>query len=125
MLNRAPYRNATAVTMQIVLVLAVCALVNAQATAQNGIADSGGKTASGVNTAHDLNAIVAKMTDQQVEDHAQVKTYTVVRQYTLKSGNNDDSDSKVVAEVRFISPEKSYEIRETSGSGRGEKVVRR
>lgn len=125
MLNRAPYRYATAVTMQMMLVLAVCALVSAQATTRNSVAASGGKTASGVDTGLDLNTIVARMTERQTQDHAQVKTYTVVRQYTLSSGNDENSDSKVVAEVSYIPPDKTYEIRETSGSGRGEKVVRR
>jgi len=111
--------------MQMMLVLAVCALVSAQATSQNEIAASGGKTAAQVGSGLDLNTIVSRMTERQTQDHAQVKTYTVVRQYTLSSGTNETSDSKVVAEVSYIPPEKKYEIRETSGSGRGEKVVRR
>jgi len=110
--------------MQVMLALGVCALVNAQ-TRANEIAAAEGKTASAVDSGLDLNTIVSKMTDLQVENHAQVKAYTVVRQYTLKSGTNENSDSKVVAEVSYIPPEKKYEIRQTTGSGRGEKVVRR
>jgi len=110
--------------MQLMLGLGVCALVNAQ-TRANEIAAAEGKTASAVDSGLDLNTIVTRMTDQQVEDHAQVKAYTVVRQYTLKSGTNENSDSKVVAEVSYIPPDKKYEIRQTTGSGRGEKVVRR
>jgi hypothetical protein len=119
MLNRAPIRFATKVTLFVLSVFAVCA-------AQQPVADTPGQPASGSSTGADIQAIVQRMTDAQVENHERVRAYTVVRQYTLKSGNNGNSDSQVVAEVSYLPPgKKEYEIREASGSGRGEKVVRR
>jgi hypothetical protein len=125
MFKQGPNRFATAVTMQMMLLLGLCALVSAQQV----VAAPAGKTASGVDAALDLNTIVSRMTSAQLQNHERVRAYTVIRQYTLKSGNNDrseSSDSKVVAQVSYMPPgKKEYEIRESSGSGRGEKVVRR
>jgi hypothetical protein len=124
MSNRAPFQNVTAVTMQLMLVLCFCALVSAQQA--NGVTTQDGKTAPGVEQGLDLDFLISRMTAAQAANHGQVKEYTVVRQYTLRSGNNENSDSKVVAEVSYAPPaRKEYEIRETIGSGRGEKVVRR
>jgi hypothetical protein len=70
--------------------------------------------------------LINRITAAQAANHGQVKDYTVVRRYTLRSGTNETSDSQVVAEVSYAPPaKKEYEIRETIGSGRGEKVVRR
>jgi len=115
----------TAVTMQLLLVLTFCALVSAQQSGK-AVATSAGKPAGEVEQALDLNSLISRMTDAQVANHGQVKEYTVVRRYTLRSGTNENSDSQVVAEVSYEPPaKKEYEIRETIGSGRGEKVVRR
>jgi len=44
----------------------------------------------------------------------------------LKSGSSQNADSQVIAAVTYEPPaKKEYEIRQTVGSGRGEKVVRR
>ncbi len=121
MSNRAPFQN---VTIQLMLALCFCALVSAQQA--KSVTPPDGKPAAGVEQGLDLNSVVARMTAAQAANHGQIKEYTVVRQYTLKSGNNENSDSQVVAEVRYAPPaKKEYEIRETVGSGRGEKVVRR
>jgi hypothetical protein len=125
MFNRAQNRFATEVIMQMIFVLGPCALVSAQQM----VAAPSGKTAPGVDQALDMNTIVSRMTSAQMENHERVRAYTVIRQYTLQSGTNDNSDSsdsRVVAEVSFMPPgKKEYEIRETSGSGRSEKVIRR
>jgi hypothetical protein len=124
MSNRAPFQNVTVVTMQLMLVLCFCALVSAQQA--SGVTAQDGKTAAGVEQGLDLDSLISRMTAAQAANHGQVKEYTVVRQYTLRSGNNENSDSQVVAEVSYAPPaKKEYEIRETIGSGRGEKVVRR
>jgi hypothetical protein len=74
----------------------------------------------------DLNTLITRITAAQAANHGQVKDYSVVRRYTLRSGTNETSDSQVVAEVSYAPPaKKEYEIREATGSGRGEKVVRR
>lgn len=116
---RAQIRRATVVTLQWMLAAGLCVVVNAHA-----FASSDGQPASGQGL--DLHAIVARMTDAQQQNRDRAQAYTVVRQYLLKSGNNGDSDSRVVAEVSFVPPgKKEYEIREATGSGRGEKVVRK
>jgi len=112
-------------TMQTMLVLGFCAMVTAQQTPKS-VATPVGKTAA-EDVSPNVHTIVERMTNAQYSDHQQWKApYTVVRQYTLSSGTNETSDSKVVAEVSYVPPgKKEYEIREASGSGRGEKVVRR
>lgn len=121
MSNRAPFQN---VTIQLMLLLCFCALVSAQQA--KSVTTPDGKPAAGAEQGLDLDSLIARMTAAQAANHGQVKEYTVVRQYTLKSGNNENSDSQVVAEVSYAPPaKKEYEIRETVGSGRGEKVVRR
>ncbi len=118
MLNRAPH-FATAVTLQFLLVLGLCAMVSAQA-----VATPAGQPASGEEL--DLASIVSRMAAAQQQNRDRTQAYTVTRQYQLKSGNNGNSDSTVVAEVSFMPPgKKEYEIRESVGSGRGEKVVRK
>jgi hypothetical protein len=124
-MKRAPIQNVNAVTMQIMLVLSFCVLVSAQQSIQ-AITAQGGKTAVRVEQSPDLNTLISRVTAAQAANHGQVKDYTVVRRYTLRSGTNETSDSQVVAEVSYAPPaKKEYEIRETIGSGRGEKVVRR
>ncbi len=118
MLNRAPIRYAIAVALQLMLLLGVRLGVSAQAAAPAG------QPASGAGL--DVHAIVARMTQAEIQNRENTRAYTVLRQYLLKSGTDGNSDSKVVAEVSFVPPgKKEYEIREASGSGRGEKVVRK
>jgi hypothetical protein len=111
--------------MQLLLVLSFCALVSAQQSSK-AVATSCGKTAARVEQSLDLNTLITRITAAQAANHGQVKDYSVVRRYTLRSGTNETSDSQVVAEVSYAPPaKKEYEIREATGSGRGEKVVRR
>jgi hypothetical protein len=124
-MKQAPNHKVIAVTLQLMLVLSFCVLVSAQQSSK-AIAPQSGKTAAGVEQSLDLNSLINRITAAQAANHGQVKDYTVVRRYTLRSGTNETSDSQVVAEVSYAPPaKKEYEIRETSGSGRGEKVVRR
>jgi hypothetical protein len=125
MSNRAPLQNVTAATKQVMLALSFCVLVSAQQTVK-AVAIPDGKPAAGMKQGLDLTTLLSRMSATQAANHGQVKEYTVVRRYTLRSGNNETSDSQVVAEVSYEPPaKKEYEIRETTGSGRGEKVVRR
>jgi len=123
-MNQAPIQKVNAVTMQLMLVLSFCVLVSAQQSSK-AITTQSGKTAARVEQSLDLNTLINRITAAQAANHGQVKDYTVVRRYTLRSGTNETSDSQVVAEVSYAPPaKKEYEIRETIGSGRGEKVVR-
>jgi len=53
-------------------------------------------------------------------------SYQVVREYRLSGDNDAKSDSEVVAEVDFRPPaSKEYRIQKSSGSSRGQQIVRR
>ena len=52
--------------------------------------------------------------------------YQVIREYRLSGANSANASSDVVAEVDFRPPgSKKYNIQRSSGSSRGEQVVRR
>jgi hypothetical protein len=52
--------------------------------------------------------------------------YQVIREYRLSGANSANANSDVVAEVDFTPPgSKTYSIQRSSGSSRGEQVVRR
>jgi len=52
--------------------------------------------------------------------------YQVIREYQLSGANNSNADTDVVAEVDFRPPtSKKYRIQKSSGSARGQQVVRR
>src|SRR6266513_2993045 len=72
-----------------------------------------------------LTAIVEAMEKTRVASRPQA-SYQVIREYRLLGGNNASSDSDVVAEVNFRPPaSKVYRIRRSTGSNRGQQVVRR
>jgi hypothetical protein len=53
-------------------------------------------------------------------------SYVVIREYRLSGANNSKSDSDVIAQLNFTPPSsKDYKIQESSGSRRGQQVVRR
>ena len=55
-----------------------------------------------------------------------VASYQVIREYQVTGANNRNADTDVIAEVEFRPPtSKSYRIRTSSGTSRGQQVVRR
>jgi hypothetical protein len=73
----------------------------------------------------DLATIVTRMEQAQADNRTHFRPYVVTRDYKL-FGSDDHAASEVIAEVSFQPPnQKQYEIKQTSGSGSGEKVVRR
>lgn len=73
-----------------------------------------------------LAEIVARLAGAQQENHQGARSYTVLRNYELFSGKKQEGNSQVQAEVSYSPPgTKAFAIRATSGSGRGERVVRR
>lgn len=73
----------------------------------------------------DLETIVTRLERAQVDNRNTVRAYTVTRQFHLRDGGGKSS-SAVVAEISFVPPgQKSFTIRSTQGSDRGEKVVRK
>jgi hypothetical protein len=72
-----------------------------------------------------LSAIVEALERAQTGIHPQV-SYQVIREYRLFGVNDSSADSDVVAEVDFSPPtSKNYRIQKSSGSNRGQQVVRR
>jgi hypothetical protein len=77
------------------------------------------------NSAPDLQTIVDRLEHAQAENRTSFHPYTVTRDYQL-FGSEPQPQSTVIAQVTFLPPDsKHYEIRQTSGSGQGEKVVRK
>jgi len=75
-------------------------------------------------TEPDLNAILSKMEQVQLENRAHLIPYTVTRRYEL-SGRAADNSAAVVADVNFDPPnQKTYDIKYSDG-GRAEKVVQK
>ncbi len=76
--------------------------------------------------APELTSIVAHMEQAQQENRAATRAYVVTRDYQLFKEGDHRPQSTVIAEVSFVPPgTKSYEIRQASGSGQGEKLVRK
>src|SRR5438874_2459731 len=73
----------------------------------------------------DLNQIVTAL--EQARSNVRPPTaYQIVRQYIVFGGKNAASDSEVVAQVNFNPPNsKNYRIQKSSGSNRGQQVVRK
>jgi hypothetical protein len=94
-------------------------LVLVVATAISGVA----QTAASV----DLETIVQRMTQTQVDAHNTVKPYEVTRQYQFFQGPDQGKpDSNIIADVTYFPPDaKQYAIKNAIGNGRGEHVVRK
>jgi hypothetical protein len=72
-----------------------------------------------------LNSIIEAIEKTQSGVRPQL-SYQMLREYRLLGTNSSSADSEVVAEVDFTPPtSKDYKIRKSSGSRRGEQVVRR
>jgi hypothetical protein len=72
-----------------------------------------------------LNSIIEAIEKAQVGVGPKV-AYQVIREYRLFGANDSTANSNVVAEVDFRPPaRKDYKIQKSSGSNRGQEVVRR
>ena len=73
-----------------------------------------------------LPAILGKLSQAQAENHERIRAYIVTREYKLFNGDSNKADSQVMADVSFVPPStKDFEITKSTGSGQGEKVVRK
>lgn len=71
------------------------------------------------------NSIIDALERQQSGVRPQV-SYQVIREYRLSGANDSSANSHVIAEVDFRPPASTnYRIRKSSGSSRGQQVVRR
>jgi hypothetical protein len=80
-------------------------------------------------TAHDPPLPLASIIDALQKAQTQTSPrapYQVIREYELFGLNNSNADTDVVAEVDFRPPtSKNYRIQKSSGSARGQQLVRR
>jgi len=73
----------------------------------------------------DLNALVSKIEQVQLENRARMVPYTVTRRYELSGKSGESSASAVIADINFDPPDlKTYDIKYSDG-GRAEKVVQK
>ena len=83
-------------------------------------------SAQAVSSAPDVEAIVARMAQARAENRARFRPYTVTRDYKLFGKERHDPKSQVTADVAFVPPNLiQYAIEQTTGTGWGEKIVRR
>jgi hypothetical protein len=103
-------------SMSLILLLLLVACVQLPATAQ--------EEKSSVNSEL-LNRIIQHMEEAQLQNRAQVRPYSVTRDYLLYGNDPEHIKGHIVAKVNFLPPnQKSYDIAESTG-GFQEKVVRR
>lgn len=73
-----------------------------------------------------VETIIARMAQARAENQACFRPYIVTRDYQLFGRDRETIKSQVVAEVTFIPPDaKEYAIRQVSGTGLGNTIVRR
>src|SRR4051812_48842203 len=77
-------------------------------------------------TSADLATIVSRMEQAQTDNRAHFRPYIVTRDYKLYGADGGRATAEVIAAISFQPPnQKQYQIKQASGSGSGEKVVRR
>ena len=104
------------------LLLGVACVTAAQAPPAKLITSSSSPTQGRAST----ETVVSRMTEVQYKNRHAIRPYIVTREYQLFDDKSSKADSQVLAEVSFVPPgSKQYEIKQTQGSGRGEKVVRK
>jgi len=92
------------------VVLALCGASGAQA--QNG-------------TAPNAETILGRMAQARAENRTHLRAYSVTRDYRLFGKEKTATQAEVTADVTFVPPDlKHYAIRQASGLGLGEKIVR-
>lgn len=69
--------------------------------------------------------ILARMAQARVENRTQLRPYSVTRSYRLFGAERLVTKAEVIADLTFVPPDrKHYAIRQASGMGLGEKIVR-
>jgi hypothetical protein len=73
-----------------------------------------------------VETILVRMAQARAENRARLRPYVVTRDYTLFGKERNRSKAEVTAEVTFVPPNsKQFSIQQSSGSGMGERLVRR
>ena len=85
-----------------------------------------GASAQTGGTVPSVETIVARMARARAENEARLCAYIVTRDYKLFGKERDKTKSQVIADVTFVPPDlKKYAIQQTTGTGLGERIVRR
>jgi len=72
-----------------------------------------------------LESILSGMKNAQSRFRPSI-SYVVIREYRLSGAHSSKADSDVIAQIDFKPPSsKDYKIQQSSGSSRGQQVVRR
>ena len=72
-----------------------------------------------------VETILGRMAQARSENRTRLRPYTVIRDYKLFGTEKQTSKAEIVADVTFVPPDvKHYAIRQASGMGLGEKIVR-
>ncbi len=73
-----------------------------------------------------VETILERMAQARAENRERFRSYIVTREYTLFGKDRDKSKAEVTAEVTFVPPNsKQFSIQQSTGSGLGERLVRR
>jgi len=76
-------------------------------------------------TAPDLNCILARMQQAELQNRAQSRPYTITRSYKLFEKDPARPTAEVLAQIEYLPPgTKNFEIKDSSGSGRAVGVVK-
>jgi hypothetical protein len=73
----------------------------------------------------DLDLLLQSIEGVAHQNPAQARAYEVKREYKVFRGDNKQPVSEITAQINFVPPDmKTYKITQSSGSKRGEKIVR-
>lgn len=90
------------------------------------VAVAPGGSAQDAGSVPEVDAIVARMAQARAENRARFRPYTITRDYKLFGKESPLPKSQVTAGIAFAPPNTmKYAIEQTSGTGWGEKIVRR
>ena len=98
----------------------LCSLV---AVALSGSSGALAQAQSG--TAPNAETILGRMAQARAENRTHLRSYRVTRNYRLFGKEQTATEAEIVADLTFVPPDlKHYAIRQASGIGLGEKIVR-
>jgi len=73
-----------------------------------------------------VETVLVRMAQARADNRARFRSYVVTRDYMLFGNDRSKSKAEVTAEVTFVPPNsKKFSIQHSSGSGLGERLVRR
>jgi hypothetical protein len=72
-----------------------------------------------------VDTILSRMAQTREANRTRLRPYSVIRDYKLIGKEKQDTKAEIIADLSFVPPDvKHYAIRQASGMGLGEKIVR-